>query len=73
MAMQLTLHNTAQRMRQFYSLTKPRVTMLAVFCAVIGMFLAADPLPPMWLVLQATVGIGLLAGAAFAVNSRMTS
>ena len=39
MALQLTLHDTAQRMRQFYALTKPRVTLLAVFCAVIGMFL----------------------------------
>ena len=35
MALQFTLHDTAQRMRQFYALTKPRVTMLAVFCAVI--------------------------------------
>lgn len=30
MATQLILHDTAQRLRQFYTLTKPRVTMLAV-------------------------------------------
>jgi protoheme IX farnesyltransferase len=28
------------RWRQYWVLTKPRVTLLAVFCAVIGMFLA---------------------------------
>ena len=48
--MQLILHDTAQRMRQFYALTKPRVTMLAVFCAVIGMFLATPGMVP-WRVL----------------------
>ena len=68
MALQFTLHDTAQRMRQFYALTKPRVTMLAVFCAVIGMFLATPGMVP-WSVLAAgTAGIALLAGAAFAIN-----
>jgi protoheme IX farnesyltransferase len=55
--------------RQYFALTKPRVTQLALFCAVIGMFLAADGLPSPLRVLTATIGIGLLAGAAFAVNS----
>jgi protoheme IX farnesyltransferase len=50
------------------ALTKPRVTQLAVFCAVIGMFLAVPDLPDWKLVVSATVGIWLLAGAAFAVN-----
>lgn len=53
---------------QYYALTKPRVTQLAVFCAVIGMFLATPSLPDWRIVLSATVGIWLLAGAAFAVN-----
>jgi protoheme IX farnesyltransferase len=44
------------------------VTQLAVFCAIIGMFLATDELPPWRTVVAATVGIWLLAGAAFAVN-----
>jgi heme A synthase len=55
--------------RQFWSLTKPRVTQLALFCAVIGMFLSTPELPSLWLVAMATLGIWLLAGAAFAVNS----
>lgn len=58
----------ANRIAQYISLTKPRVTMLAVFCAVIGMFLATPDLPNLTVVFAATIGIWLLAGAAFAVN-----
>jgi protoheme IX farnesyltransferase len=58
----------ANRIAQYWALTKPRVTQLAVFCAVIGMFLATDDLPPWRIVVAATIGIWLLAGAAFAVN-----
>src|ERR1700704_5926218 len=56
------------RIAQYWALTKPRVTQLAVFCAVIGMFLATDALPSWRVVVPATIGIWLLAGAAFAVN-----
>src|SRR5471030_1998446 len=62
-------HKSSHRIAQYWALTKPRVTQLAVFCAVIGMFLAKDDGVPGWrLVLAATVGIWLLAGAAVAVN-----
>jgi protoheme IX farnesyltransferase len=56
------------RIAQYWMLTKPRVTQLAVFCAVIGMFLATPSLPDWKIVVAATIGIWLLAGAAFAVN-----
>jgi len=55
-------------LRQYLVLTKPRVTQLAVFCAVIGMFLASPGLPDMGRVIAATIGIWLFAAAAFAVN-----
>lgn len=55
--------------RQYWLLTKPRVTQLALFCAVIGMFLSTADLPSLSRVLVASIGIWLLAGAAFAVNS----
>jgi len=55
-------------LRQYLVLTKPRVTQLAVFCAVIGMFLATPELPDAKRVIAATVGIWLLAAAAFAMN-----
>lgn len=58
----------ANRLAQYWALTKPRVTQLAVFCAVIGMFLASPSLPDWKIVVAGTVGIWLLAGAAFAVN-----
>src|SRR5690554_2366269 len=63
-----TVTHTRLRIRQYAVLTKPRVTQLAVFCAVIGMFLAAPGMPPLDKVIAATAGIWLLAAAAFAVN-----
>ncbi len=59
------------KFRQFYSLTKPRVVQLIVFCALIGMVLAV-PGVPSWaevrLGLIACAGIWLVAGAAAAFN-----
>jgi heme o synthase len=63
-----TLTATPNRVAQYWALTKPRVTQLAVFCAVIGMFLATPGLPDWRVLVAATIGIWLLAGAAFAVN-----
>lgn len=60
--------SASQRFRQFAELTKPRVTMLAVFCAVIGMFLATPGMVEPPVLLAGTIGIWLLAGGAFAVN-----
>jgi protoheme IX farnesyltransferase len=56
------------RARQFLALAKPRVVSLIVFCAVIGMFLAAPGLPNPAVVFAATLGIALVAGAAAAIN-----
>ena len=56
------------RLHQYYLLTKPRVVSLIVFCAVIGMFLATPGAVPSVILVAATVGIALVAGAAAAVN-----
>ena len=56
------------RWRQYWVLTKPRVTQLAVFCALIGMFLATPGMVPYPILIGGFIGIWLLAGAAFAVN-----
>jgi protoheme IX farnesyltransferase len=53
---------------QFWHLTKPRVVSLIVFTAVIGMLLAAPTLPPIQILVAATIGIALVAGAAAAFN-----
>jgi heme o synthase len=56
------------RVSQYLALTKPRVTQLAVFCAVIGMFLSTPGMVPWDKLVGGVVGIWLLAGAAFAIN-----
>jgi protoheme IX farnesyltransferase len=56
------------RLRQFLSLTKPRVVSLIVFTAVIGMFLAVPGVPPLKAMLFGTLGIALVAAAAAAIN-----
>src|SRR2546428_11921045 len=56
------------RLRRFLSLTKPRLVSLIVFCAVIGMLLAAPGWMAPKLLLAATIVICLVAGAAAAVN-----
>jgi protoheme IX farnesyltransferase len=56
------------RIAQYWALTKPRVTQLAVFCAVIGMLLATKGIPDWKILIAAAAGIWLLAGAAFAAN-----
>ena len=63
--------STANVLRQFYALTKPRVVQLIVFCALIGMVLAVPGVPD-WVDVQravlACIGIWLVAGAAAAFN-----
>jgi protoheme IX farnesyltransferase len=58
----------AHRLRAFYALTKPRVVSLILLTAVIGMFLATPGMVPPRLLLAATLGIALVAGAAAAIN-----
>ncbi|MDQ2820797.1 MAG: heme o synthase [Pseudomonadota bacterium] len=68
MTTQTVIQKPVNRIAQYWALTKPRVTQLAVFCAVIGMFLATDGFPGWHVLIAGTVGIWLLSGAAFAVN-----
>jgi len=58
-------------LRQFHTLTKPRVIQLIVFCALIGMVLAVPGLPSLAdikLAVIACAGIWLVAAAAAAFN-----
>ncbi len=56
------------QMSEYFQLTKPRVVMLLVFCAVIGMFLAVPGIPPWRALLFGTLGIWLASGSAAAFN-----
>ena len=53
---------------QYYDLTKPKVVLLIVFTAIVGMFLAVDGLPDFFLILMASLGIGLAASSGAAMN-----
>ena len=56
------------RLRQYWSLTKPRVVQLIVFCAMIGMLMAEPALPDWRRFAAASAGIWLVAAAAAAFN-----
>ncbi|MEX2482339.1 MAG: heme o synthase [Gammaproteobacteria bacterium] len=54
--------------REYAELCKPRVVGLIVFTAVIGMFLSTPGLVPLSIFVPATLGIGLAAASAAAIN-----
>src|SRR5690606_31743453 len=54
--------------RDYYELGKPRVVMLIMVTAVVGMFLATPDLPPPNALILGTLGIALAASSAAAVN-----
>ncbi len=56
------------RVREYFELTKPRVVSLVVFTAVVGMFLSTPALVPWDILVLATAGIALAAGAAATIN-----
>jgi protoheme IX farnesyltransferase len=56
------------RWRDFLELTKPKVSLLIVFTAVVGMVLASPGLVPLSALLFGTVGIALASGSAAAFN-----
>jgi heme o synthase len=55
-------------LRQYWTLTKPRVVALIVFTALVGMFLAVPGLPPLRESVFGLLGIWLAAASAAAIN-----
>ena len=60
-------------LRQYWSLTKPRVVALIVFTAAIGMFLAVPGLPPLRESVLGFLGIWLAAASAATINQLLDS
>lgn len=58
----------AARLGDYFELCKPKVVGLIVFTAVVGMFLAVPGLVPLDKLLFGTLGIGLAASSAAAIN-----
>jgi protoheme IX farnesyltransferase len=54
--------------RDYYELGKPRVVLLIMFTAIVGMFLAAPGWPGIDAVLFGSIGIALAASSAAAIN-----
>jgi protoheme IX farnesyltransferase len=54
--------------RQYFELCKPRVVALIIFTAVVGMLLAVPGWPPLGALVFGTIGIGLAASSAAAIN-----
>lgn len=67
-ASEMNMQSARSGFNNFLALCKPRVTMLIVFTAMIGMFLATPNMVPLDILLAATVGIGMASGAAAAFN-----
>ena len=62
-----TLQLSAQ-LRDFYELTKPKVVMLIVFTAIVGMVLAVPGWPGMTPLVIGSLGIGFAASSAAVIN-----
>jgi protoheme IX farnesyltransferase len=58
----------ANRWRDFLELTKPKVSLLIVFTAIVGMVLASPGLVPLPALIFGTLGIALASGSAAAFN-----
>jgi protoheme IX farnesyltransferase len=64
----LNLAALGARLESLYALCKPRVVALIVFTAVVGMFLATPGMVPLDALVFGTLGIGLAAASAAALN-----
>jgi heme o synthase len=60
--------HTAVTWHDYWIVSKPRVTLLAVFTSFIGMLLVEQTFPPWMVVIGGCIGIWLLAAASFAMN-----
>ncbi|MGI9233059.1 MAG: heme o synthase [Woeseiaceae bacterium] len=63
-----TKANTYTDWRDYYELTKPRVVVLIVFTAIVGMFVSVPGWPGAIALVLGTIGIGLAASSAAVFN-----
>jgi protoheme IX farnesyltransferase len=65
---QTAIIQQAPKWREYYELCKPKVVVLIIFTAVVGMLLAVPGVLPLGKVIFATLGIGLAAASGAAIN-----
>ena len=54
--------------KSYFELTKPKVVMMMLITAIVGMLLASKTLPPLSLIVISLLGIGLCASSAATIN-----
>ncbi len=64
----MTKQKTNLNWKNYLELCKPKVVILIVFTAIVGMLLAIPGIPPIALFIYATLGIGLASASAAAIN-----
>ena len=62
------VHNEHAHWRDYFELTKPRVVLLLMLTAVVGMFLATPGMVPWEILIFGSLGMAFAMGAAAAVN-----
>ena len=55
-------------LKNYLELTKPKVVLMMLITAIVGMLLASKSLPPLYLVVISMIGIGLCASSAATIN-----
>ena len=68
MSNQLTNIEKLSQWRDYVALCKPKIVSLIVFTAVVGMFMATPGMVPLSILVFGTLGIGLAAASAAAIN-----
>jgi heme o synthase len=63
-----TTFRTVPGWRDFINLTKPKVSLLIVFTAIVGMVLASPGMVPLQVLVFGTLGIAMASGSAAALN-----
>ena len=56
------------RTLDFFDMTKPRVVLLMLLCALVGMLMSVPSMPPLMSIVNGLVGIALVAASAAVVN-----
>jgi heme o synthase len=61
-------HSVTKSLRDYVTLTKPRIMSLLLLTGLCGMIVGAGGLPPLWLTVVTMLGLGLACGGASALN-----
>jgi protoheme IX farnesyltransferase len=64
----VTAHQASRLLKDLLEITKPKVVLMLVITAIVGMILSQQTIPSLYLMAVSSLGIGLLSSAAAAMN-----